>query len=427
MLSFSNVSRKVENRRHRPQFGRYECLFRIASGGMANVYVARRRGEAGFQKFVAIKCLHPFLATDSKFVTMFLDEARLTACVSSPHVVATLDTGRTEEGLPFLVMELVVGSTLQYLTQHSPEKCLPIAIATEWIAQTAEGLHDAHEARTPFGVPLEVVHRDVSPQNILVGVDGYARLSDFGVATADGRLTQTHAGEVKGKWAYFAPERVANQELDRRSDIFSLGIVAWEALTGKRLFYSKDPMEILSNISSAEIPMVTALRPNVPQALDRCVARALRRNRSERYESAADFATALRRSTADSVGLPSRRELMAFVRSCAEEELLAFQHNVQNWGADRPEVAVSLRPVDEHAAHLASDSITVPARPLRSPHQEPLASCHPDVVPEAVAPPQDVLLEGRQSLGHILQKLREQATRTLPPPSPSESGEHELV
>lgn len=321
---FVQMPRQTVPERQMPNFGRYECLFRLASGGMANVYVARRRGEGGFEKHVAIKCLHAFLGNDAKFVTMFHDEARLTACIHSPHVVSTLDLGRTDRGLPFLVMELVIGTTLQRLAANRQTGPLPLPIALEWLAQTASGLHDAHRTCSPHGAALGIVHRDVSPQNILVGADGRARLSDFGVATADGRLTQTYPGEVKGKWAYFAPERVANQPLDLRSDVFSLGIVAWEALAGERLFYRRDPLEILSEVTSGIIPALHQRRPAVPAAVAKVVQCALQRDISERYPSAGAFAAALRTAALATVGLAGADAASQYVRTHGASELQSF-------------------------------------------------------------------------------------------------------
>ncbi|NCQ62094.1 MAG: serine/threonine protein kinase, partial [Myxococcales bacterium] len=186
------------------QMGRYEMLFRIASGGMAEVWAARVRGEAGFQKLVAIKRMLPNLAEDEDFVAMFLDEARVAANIASPHVVQTLDLGRDDEGALYIVMELIVGVTLGRVLKAATKarRVVPLGMGVELLAQSAHGLHDAHEASTPLGEHLEIVHRDISPQNILLGVDGRARITDFGVAKAVMRLTQTDAGRIKGKFAY---------------------------------------------------------------------------------------------------------------------------------------------------------------------------------------------------------------------------------
>jgi len=181
-------------------YGRYQTLFRIAAGGMAEVYAARALGEAGFQKLVALKRMLPHLTDDDRFVTMFMDEGKLAANIESPNVVSTLDLGRADDGSLYLVMELVVGTTLSTLLRNTAKagESVPPPVACEIIAQAAQGLHDAHEARTPYGAPLQLVHRDVSPQNILVGVDGRIRITDFGVARAVLRRTKTSTGSSRG-------------------------------------------------------------------------------------------------------------------------------------------------------------------------------------------------------------------------------------
>lgn len=237
------------------RFGRYEVLFRIAAGGMAEVYAARMMGEGGFEKPVALKRMLPTLAEDERFVEMFLDEGKLAAHISSPHVVQTLDLGRAEDDSLYLVMELVVGVSLAALVRAvlRSKSQLPAAVAVEILSQAAAGLHDAHEARTMYGQPLEIVHRDISPQNILVDVSGRVRITDFGVARALERATHTQSGEVKGKIGYFAPEQVRGKNVDRRTDIFAMGICAWETIAGQRLFQGDNPAQTLDMVMSMPV------------------------------------------------------------------------------------------------------------------------------------------------------------------------------
>ena len=277
-------------------FGRYETLFRIAGGGMAEVYAARISGEGGFQKVVALKRMLPTLAEDERFVQMFLDEGRLAAHISSPNVVQTLDLGRAEDDSLYLVMELVVGVPLNQLLKGvlKSGSHIQISVACEIIAQAAMGLHDAHEATTPMGERLAIVHRDVSPQNILVDKSGRVRITDFGVARALQRTSQTQSGEVKGKMAYFAPEQAAAKELDRRVDVFALGVVAWEVLAGKRLFRADNPLLTLQKVLHHPVPLLNTIRPNIPDGVAKAVAKALERDRDKRYMTAREFATDLR-------------------------------------------------------------------------------------------------------------------------------------
>jgi eukaryotic-like serine/threonine-protein kinase len=292
-------------------YGRYQTLFRIAAGGMAEVYAARVRGEAGFQKLVALKRMLPHLTDDERFVNMFMDEGKLAANIESPNVVSTLDLGRADDGSLYLVMELVVGTTLSTLLRNvakDGELC-PIDVACEILAQAAQGLHDAHEAKTPFGAPLQLVHRDISPQNILVGTDGRVRITDFGVARAVLRRTKTSTGEFKGKLSYFSPEQCADRNLDRRSDLFSLGVVAWETLTTRRLFHAENPLAVLERVTRMPIPSAHTVRPEVPEAVAEVVAKALQRDRNERFDTALEFGQALRAAAQEAVGAGDRSQI----------------------------------------------------------------------------------------------------------------------
>jgi serine/threonine-protein kinase len=295
-------------------FGRYETMFRIGTGGMAEVFAARLCGEAGFERLAAIKRLLPHLAEDPQYVARFLDEGRLAARVVHPHVVQTLDLGRTDEGEPFLVLELIVGSCLDRLIRC--ESRPPLSVLLTWLSQSAEGLHAAHIARAPDGSPLGLVHRDVSPQNILVGLDGDARISDFGIAQAALLKTaRTPTGQVTGKFAYFSPEQAHTRTLDARSDVFSLGIVAWEALTGLRLFEADSPAQIIDRVRSQEIIAPHKICPNIPADVSEVVLSALHRNPAARTQSAQAFARALN-AVAKQLGDPaSSSERSRWVRA----------------------------------------------------------------------------------------------------------------
>ncbi len=224
-------SMRPEPRRSLPpgtRFGRYEVLADIASGGMAMVYLGRALGAAGFQRLVAIKVMHAQYAHDEDFVAMFMDEARLAAQIRHPNVVATLDLENDADGM-YLVMEYVEGDTLVGLLKAITKAGarIPQPIVLRVVVDALAGLHAAHDLLDEHGNPVNLVHRDVSPHNILVGLDGISRITDFGIARAEARLSTTRNGQVKGKLAYMAPEQTLSESVDRRADLFTTGIVLW--------------------------------------------------------------------------------------------------------------------------------------------------------------------------------------------------------
>lgn len=312
--------------------GRYELLFRIASGGMAEVYAARVLGEAGFQKLVALKRMLPTIADDEEFVTMFLDEARVAANISSPYVVQTLDLGRDKADSLYIVMELVVGVTLSRIMKNASKvrRAVPVSMAIELLRQAALGLDAAHEARTPIGEPLHIVHRDVSPQNILIGVDGRVRLTDFGVARAVMRMTKTDAGRIKGKFAYCAPEQLRVEDIDRRADIFALGVVAWECLAGQRLFVADHPLATMERVQSMPIVPLDQIRSKVPKEVSDVVLWALERDPDKRPETAIAFAQALSEAGRNAgIKQPSGAQVGKFIQAAGGEPLTKIQSNIR--------------------------------------------------------------------------------------------------
>jgi eukaryotic-like serine/threonine-protein kinase len=256
--------------------GRYALCGEIASGGMATVHIARQLGAAGFARIVAVKRLHERYARDPEFVAMFLDEARIVARVRHPNVVQTIDVV-AEDGELFLVMEYVHGECLLRLNAMANKRstALPVPVIAAILAAALHGLHEAHEARGETGEPLGIVHRDVSPHNILVGTDGASRVLDFGVAKASQRIQTTHEGQLKGKLSYMAPEQVTNQPVDRRTDVYAAAVCLWEALTGTKLFQGGSEGAVVNQI------LLEPLRP--PSSLNRSVSPALRASASQAH------------------------------------------------------------------------------------------------------------------------------------------------
>jgi serine/threonine-protein kinase len=274
--------------------GRYAIFDEIASGGMATVYLGRLMGAGGFARTVAIKRLHPQFAKDPEFVTMFLDEARLAARIRHPNVVPTLDVVAAKGEL-FLVMEYVQGESLSRLAraQKTQDARVPIPILLRIMSDALQGLHAAHEARDERGLSLEIVHRDVTPQNILVGVDGVGRLLDFGVAKAVGRAHTTREGQLKGKLGYMAPEQLRMAGVTRQTDVYAASVVLWELLAGERLFTGASEIDVIAKLLKRDIQPPSALAPGVPKALDDIVMRGLAADVHERYASARDLCVAL--------------------------------------------------------------------------------------------------------------------------------------
>jgi len=274
-------------------FGRYEVLGRIAFGGMAEVLLGRERTQAGATRLLAIKRILRHVADDEHFVGMFLDEARLGMHLSHPNICHIYEFGELD-GSYFIAMEWVNGVSLGALARHPLVRgTLPVDIAVKIVATVAGALDHANTATDDAGRPLDVVHRDVSPHNIMVAYDGHPKLLDFGVAKAASHVSKTEVGTVKGKYAYMAPEQCLDQDLDGRVDVFSLGICLWEALTGEALFKRDNEFETMKAIIEGKTPCLGDLRDDVPEDLERIVQKALSRDREDRYARAGEFQAAL--------------------------------------------------------------------------------------------------------------------------------------
>ncbi|MBW2458128.1 MAG: serine/threonine protein kinase [Deltaproteobacteria bacterium] len=299
------------------QCGRYVVFDEFAHGGFASVHVGRTVGAGGFSRTVAVKRLHRQYAKDPEVSAMFLDEAKVVARIRHPNVMPTLDLIAEDDEL-FLVMDYVEGVHLKYLLREARrrKRRIPLAVALRVMSETLGGLHAAHEAKSATGDPLMLVHRDVAPDNILVGTDGMVRLLDFGVARAMGQFHSTREGEVKGKLAYITPEQVRSDPLSRRTDIFSASVVMWEAMTGRRLFRAKTITATAHALLSQPIdpPSVVA---DTPKKLDGIVMQGLERDPERRWQTAAKMAAAVQ-----AVGdLASQQAVARYVRQAGSTRL----------------------------------------------------------------------------------------------------------
>jgi serine/threonine protein kinase len=282
------------------KIGRYQLCFELASGGMASVYLARAEGSPGFQKLVALKRIHPHLATEKDYVEMFLDEARITSRITHANVCSVFDFGEAD-GEYFMAMEYLVGEPLSRVhrrvlsnVDQRSSPLLPARMARV-IAQACEGLHAAHELQDANGKSLHVVHRDVSAENLFVTYNGATQVVDFGIAHASQRVHHTEAGQVKGTFPYMAPEQMTAAAVDRRVDVWALGAVLWELLTLRRLFLRDTDVNTMYAVLSGEIRPPSDHRSDVPPELDEIVMNALQRSPDERWQSAREMGKALRR------------------------------------------------------------------------------------------------------------------------------------
>jgi eukaryotic-like serine/threonine-protein kinase len=305
--------------------GRYAVYNEIAAGGMATVHIGRLLGPVGFARTVAIKRLHPQFAKDPEFVSMFLDEARVAARVQHPNVIATIDVVATDGEL-FLIMDYVRGESLSKLVRAARRAGEPVPprIAAGIMCGFLHGLHSAHEAKNERGEPLNLVHRDVSPQNVLVGADGIARVLDFGIAKAQGRIQVTRDGQIKGKLAYMPPEQLSGRELSRAVDIYASAVVVWETLTGERLFKGESEGETLAKILRDPVLPPSAIVRSLPRAFDAVLLKALSRDASKRHATARELALELERCA----GVASSTEIGEWVERIAGPVLSAREEQI---------------------------------------------------------------------------------------------------
>ena len=298
--------------------GRFEMFGSIASGGFAAVHLGRTTGSGGFSKLVAIKRLHRQFVENADITRMFLDEARVVARINHPNVVPILDFIE-QDGELFLVMDYVEGVTLSHLWQvvGRQDERIPLDITLRIIVGTLHGLHAAHEARDERGNPLCVIHRDVSPDNILVGVDGHARILDFGVARALGRYQSTRQDVVKSKLSYMTPEQVMGEQLTRRADVFSASVVLWECLTGRRLFEGQHMGDFARKVTQQPIAPPSTFNRTLPRKYDDIVMKGLERDPSMRWETTERMADAI-----ETVGKPaSTGRVGKWVKAVASDRL----------------------------------------------------------------------------------------------------------
>ena len=363
------------------RIGDCEVVAKLADGGVGTVYLARRRGPAGFQRLVAIKRLHPEFASSPSFVTMFTDEARLAARIHHANVVSIVELGTDDDGTYYVVMEYVEGSNLGHLhwhaTKQNGQRPMSRAVALRIVLDALSGLHAAHEVEDDDGTIVNLVHRDVSPQNILIGIDGLARLGDFGIAHASSlRVFETRGAALKGKLEYMAPEQVESKEVDRTTDLFAMGIVLWELLTGRRLFPGVNQVTTIQRVCFDPIPPPRSIDPAISRELDRICAKALERPRARRYPTAAAFAEELEAAARADVGLATQREVAVFMKEVLGASMPTARRVMRDLGRD---VAPKVVPDLARAARGQVSTVQLPASDpmIRLPEDPAMAVTEP--------------------------------------------------
>jgi hypothetical protein len=301
------------------RLGRYQILRRLAVGGMAELYLARHVAAGGYQKVLALKRVLPHLAEDQEFVRRFLNEARIAAGLDHSNIAHVIDFG-TERGEHFMAMEYVHGRSASQLLQAFDRCALPLACALTIVRDVAAALHYAHERTGPDGRALGLVHRDVSPSNVLVSFDGDVKLVDFGIAkaTADGNATRT--GSIVGKLAYMAPEQLRGQRIDRRADVFALCTVAYELTTGVRCFYADGEFALINRVVASRFEKPSKVRPDFPSELERIIAKGLSASAEARFASARELQLAIEQFATKTGFALSRVELSDHMRQCFGHE-----------------------------------------------------------------------------------------------------------
>ncbi len=355
------------------RLGSYVLGPRLGVGGTASVYLARQDEPGGPDRLVGLKVIHDHLTEETDFVRMFIDEASLAKRMSHPNVVRVIDSGQDGESL-YLAMEYLHGQPLSRLFERIAEQQqrLPFDLVM-WIgARVADGLHHAHQLTDEAGRPLEVIHRDVSPQNVFLTYDGHVKLIDFGIARAEGRLAKTTLGRIKGKFAYMAPEQVLGNELDQRADLFALGATLYELTVGVRLFGGEDQTDTLQKLLFEEIPDPAQRAPDVPEELSAIIRKALAAEPDDRYANAAEISRDLdtllaARGTTD--GTPALASLMTNLFAAEmQQRSKQIQRLLEVSSPDDPPRQSVVRIVDEVRTPDGLEASTVgaiPADPLR--------------------------------------------------------------
>ncbi|MCY1021897.1 serine/threonine protein kinase [Pyxidicoccus sp. MSG2] len=356
-------------------FGKYLLLERVNVGGMAEVFIAKAFGVEGFERILAIKKILPTMAEDEEFITMFIDEARISVQLNHANVVHIHELGKHDDTY-FIAMEYVAGRDVRTILERyrRRKEIMPTAQAVFITSKLCDGLDYAHRKKDARGQDLHIIHRDVSPQNVLISYEGEVKVIDFGIAKAANRSQKTQAGILKGKFGYMSPEQVRGMPIDRRSDIFAVGVLLYEMLTGEKLFVGESDFSTLEKVRNADVPLPREFNPNIPPGLEKVVLKALTREPEERYQWASDLAEDLMRFLLAGDAIYSSKHLSSYMKEAFAEDMLRESEKMERYaGIERPDqiehsgVTVNPPPAAPRAAPQASKRAPPPAAVTSSP------------------------------------------------------------
>jgi eukaryotic-like serine/threonine-protein kinase len=362
-------------------FGKYLLLDRINIGGMAEVWRGKSFGAGGFERLLAIKRILPTIAEDEEFISMFIDEAKITAQLNHANVAQVYDFGQLA-GSYFIAMEYIPGKDLRAIFDRCRKRGepAPIPLTCHLVSKICDGLDYAHRRRDGQGGEMNIVHRDISPQNVIVSYDGEVKVIDFGIAKAAGRASQTQAGILKGKFAYMSPEQIRGRPVDRRSDVFAIGICLYEMLTGERLFVGDSDFSVLEKVRRAEVLPPSTYNKRIPEVLEKIVLKALAREVEDRYQYASDLGEDLQRFLVCSEAMFGGKDLMAFMQATFAEDVEREKLRLKDYAEIKSPEASSAEPEKGPVPSAAPPPPQGPLQPI------PLTTA---LVGPAWVPPQD--------------------------------------
>jgi eukaryotic-like serine/threonine-protein kinase len=399
-------------------FGKYLLLDRINIGGMAEVWRGKSFGAGGFERLVAIKRILPNIAEDEEFITMFVDEAKITVQLNHANIGQVFDLGQVSNSY-YIAMEYISGKDMRAIFDRCRKKGEPppIPLACYLIAKSAEGLDYAHRKVDGRGNLMNIVHRDVSPQNALVSYDGEVKVIDFGIAKAAGKATKTQAGILKGKFGYMSPEQIRGLPLDRRSDVFAIGVCLYEMLTGERLFVGDSDFSVLEKVRKVEVLPPSTYNRKIPEALEKIVMKALAKDVDDRYQYASEVADDLQRFLITSESVFGRKDLASYMRATFAEDVEKEKIRLAEYADVKPPEGLS------YNDGSGTPTFSPPAAPMASaPMVTPSGRA---TMPPANAPPPPRLAgEGRRQTNQSIPRLTAVAPLLT---NPQQQQQHEAT